>query len=148
MPYTVAVKQVESQPLAVVRRQASLQSLSTVIPAACGLVWDALKAMNIRGGRHVALYWDNQINLEVGTEVDSSFAGTADVIRSETPAGRVLTTAHFGLYERLGDAHAAIRDWAKQNQESLAGPNWEIYGHWTDDLSQLRTDVFYLLKGA
>jgi effector-binding domain-containing protein len=148
MTYTVAVKQVESQPLAVVRRQANSQSLSTVVPAACGLVWDALKAANLQGGRHVAMYWDDQINLEIGTEIDSSFAGTADVVRSETPAGRVLTTVHFGSYERLVDAHKAIRDRANQNHELLAGPNWEVYGHWTDDLSQLCTDVFYLLKGA
>ena len=30
----------------------------------------------------------------------------------------------------------------------LAGPNWEVYGHWHDDPSQLRTDVFYLLQDA
>jgi hypothetical protein len=31
----------------------------------------------------------------------------------------------------------------------LAGPNWEVYGHWTDewnsDPAKIRTDVFYLL---
>jgi hypothetical protein len=31
----------------------------------------------------------------------------------------------------------------------LAGPNWEIYGHWQNewnkDPSQIRTDVYYLL---
>jgi hypothetical protein len=31
----------------------------------------------------------------------------------------------------------------------LAGPNWEVYGHWQDewnsDPSKIRTDVFYLL---
>jgi effector-binding domain-containing protein len=148
MTYAVTLKEVESQPLAVVHRQATPQSLSTVIPEACGIVWDALKALQIRGGRHVAVYWDAQINVDVGTEVDGSFAGTADVSRSDTPAGRVLTTVHFGGYDRLVDAHHAIRDWAGQNHQTLAGPNWEIYGHWTDDLSQLRTDVFYLLKGA
>ena len=33
---------------------------------------------------------------------------------------------------------------------ALAGPNWEIYGHWVDewnrDPSKIRTDVFYLIK--
>jgi hypothetical protein len=32
----------------------------------------------------------------------------------------------------------------------LAGPNWEIYGHWLDewnnDPAKIRTDVFYLLQ--
>jgi hypothetical protein len=32
----------------------------------------------------------------------------------------------------------------------LAGPSWEVYGHWLDewnsDPRKIRTDVFYLLK--
>jgi hypothetical protein len=56
---------------------------------------------------------------------------------------------HFGLYNRLHEAHQAIRDWCATHGHSPAGPNWEIYGHWVDawnsDPSQIRTDVFYLL---
>jgi effector-binding domain-containing protein len=147
MTYTVELQHVESQPLAVVERRARQTELSKVVPDACGLVWNAVKALGIKAGRHVAVYRDCQINLEVGVEIDSSFAGSGSVIRSATPAGAVLTTAHFGPYNRLGDAHQAIRDWSARHQQTLAGPNWEIYGHWTNDPSQLRTDVFYLLKG-
>ena len=57
---------------------------------------------------------------------------------------------HFGPYNRLGEAHQAIRDWCANHGYSLAGPNWEIYGHWLDawnaDPGQIRTDVFYLLS--
>jgi effector-binding domain-containing protein len=147
MTYTVELKQVESQPLAVVKRCANQKDLSTVVPDACGIVWNAVKALGIKAGRHVAIYWDDQINLEVGVEIDSTFTGSGSVIRSAIPAGLVLTTAHLGPYNRLGDAHGAICDWAGSHHHTLAGPNWEIYGHWTDDPSQLRTDVFYLLKG-
>jgi hypothetical protein len=35
------------------------------------------------------------------------------------------------------------------NDHTLAGPQWEIYGHWlpewNKDPSQIRTDVYYLL---
>jgi len=56
---------------------------------------------------------------------------------------------HFGPYQQLGVAHQAIRDWCSGHNLQLAGPNWEIYGHWQDDWnadpSQIRTDVFYQL---
>src|ERR1700722_4216237 len=148
MTYTVEAKQAESQPLAIVRRRASQQDLSTVVPDACGVVWNAVKALSLKGGRLVAIYWDDKINLDVGVEIDASFNGSRTVLRSGTPAGPVLTTAHFGPYDRLSDAHKAILDWAAGHQHILAGPNWEVYGHWTDDPAQLRTDVFYLLKGV
>jgi effector-binding domain-containing protein len=62
----------------------------------------------------------------------------------------VATTTHFGPYGRLHEAHKAVRDWCADRGYDLAGPNWEIYGHWTDawntDPTQIRTDVFYLLR--
>ena len=149
MSHTVRVEDVQSQPLAVVRRRASARELSTVVPAACGHVWTLVRAHNVdRPGRHVAVYLDGVINLEVGVEVTNAFVGTDDVVRSATPGGRVATTVHIGLYGGLGRAHAAILAWCTEHGHALAGPSWEIYGHWTDDPAQLRTDVFYLLKAS
>lgn len=28
------------------------------------------------------------------------------------------------------------------------GTRWEVYGHWVEDETQVRTDVFYLLEPA
>src|SRR5215216_1238714 len=151
MEYEVRLEQLSSHPLAVVRRQASVQELSRVVPDACGTVWSVVRAQKIMGaGRHVALYWDEQINLEVGVELETPFAGHGEVVGSATPAGVVATTTHYGPYGQLHEAHEAIRLWCQNNGYTLAGPNWEIYGHWTDewnsDPSKIRTDVFYLLK--
>ena len=49
MEYSVVVEQLSSRPLAVVLRQANLQELATVVPDACGAVWDVIHARNIRG---------------------------------------------------------------------------------------------------
>jgi effector-binding domain-containing protein len=72
------------------------------------------------------------------------------VIGSSTPAGRVATAVHLGPYDRLPEAHQAIRRWCADHGYTLAGPNWEIYDHWTDewnsDPSRIRTGLFYLLK--
>jgi effector-binding domain-containing protein len=91
------------------------------------------------------VYLDAECNLEIGVEVSDGFTGAGHVVRSSTPAGKVATMAHFGPYAGLSAAHAAIQSWCRAAGHRLAGPNWEIYGHWTDDPAALRTDIFYLL---
>jgi effector-binding domain-containing protein len=151
MEYDIRVERLGSRPLAVVRRRATLPALAKVIPDACGLVWKVVRTQKIPGaGRHVALYWDDEFNLEVGVELEAPFAGHGEVVGSATPAGTVATAVHFGPYNQLPVAHQAIRRWCADHGYALAGPNWEIYGHWIhewcDDPSKIRTDVFYLLK--
>ncbi len=144
--YQIHVQPVAAQPTAVVRRRAHLDELKTVVPHACGEVWEYFRANQLpRPGRHVALYLDGEINLEVGVEVAQPIAGDSNVVNSCTPAGPVATTEHLGPYDRLGDAHAAICRWCVEHGHTLAGPNWEVYGHGCDDPTQLRTDVYYLL---
>jgi effector-binding domain-containing protein len=151
MTYDVRLEQLASRPLAVVRRRASRQQLPGVIPDACGTVWKVVRARNIpRAGRHIAVYLDDEINLEVGVELDAPFAGDGELVASQTPAGTVATTVHFGPYQRLAAAHQAIQHWCATHGQSLAGPSWEIYGHWEAawdaDPSRIRTDVYYLLS--
>jgi effector-binding domain-containing protein len=144
MNYIVRVEKAEARPLAVIRRRASQRELSTVVPALCGEVWKFVKAHKVeRPGRHVAVYLDGAINLEVGVEVGAAFAPSDSVVVSATPAGMVATVTHVGDYARLGDAHEAIRAFCKERNLKLAGPNWEIYGHWNDDARLVTTDVFY-----
>jgi effector-binding domain-containing protein len=150
MDYDIRVERLDSRPLAVVRRCARPQQLSQVVPEACGTVWGVIRSQHVAGaGRHVAVYLDGQINLEVGVELDGPFAGYGEVVISATPAGLVATTTHHGPYGQLHEVHQAIVHWCANNGYTLAGPNWEIYGHWKDewnrDPSQIVTDVFYLL---
>src|SRR3954449_10555409 len=121
MEYDVRLEQVSSRPLAVVRRRASSQELSQVVPDACGAVWSVIRAQQVMGaGRHVALYLDGKINLEVGVELDTPFAGHGEVVGSATPAGAVATAVHFGPYARLHEAHRAICEWCANHGYTLA----------------------------
>ena len=146
----VELKRLASIPLAVIRRQARAAELSRVVPECCGLVWNAVRAQQVKAGRNVAIYWDSTIRLEVGVELDGPFTEIGDVVRSATPAGDVAVATHFGPYGGLGAAHDAVREWCKANNRTLAGPSWEIYGHWQPEWnaapSLIRTDVHYLLK--
>ena len=80
-----------------------------------------------------------EFEIRCGVQVDS---GGNDA----TPAGTVATTVHMGPYDQMKPAHEAIHQWARENGRKLAGPSWEVYGHWSDDPAQLRTDIFYLLS--
>jgi effector-binding domain-containing protein len=148
--YTVRIQHLDSVPLAVIRRQVSRSELPRVVPECCGLVWNAVRAQQARGGRHVAVYLDDAIRIEVGVELLGSFSERDGVVLSATPAGDVASTTHFGSYGGLGAAHEAIHQWCDANDRQPAGPSWEIYGHWlpewNDDPSQIRTDVYYLLR--
>jgi effector-binding domain-containing protein len=147
--YAVQLQRLDSVPLAVIRRQASASELARVVPECCGLVWNAARAQQTPAGRHVAVYWDGSIRLEVGVELMGPFAERGDVVRSATPAGAVASATHFGPYGGLGAAHDAVRAWCRDNNHQLAGPKWEIYGHWQRewdaDPSRIRTDVYYLV---
>jgi len=147
MDYQVDVVNVEPTPLAVVRRQSRSQDLNIVVPEAVGVVYEFLKTSNIQHlGIAVAIYFDNQINMEVGVKVTSEFESTSLVQCSQIPSGVAATTTHFGDYSELSKANEAILAWCKQNNKSLAGVSWEVYGHWNDDPQKLRTDVYYLIK--
>ena len=147
--YDVRIETVDSGPLAVVRRQASQAELASLVPACCGLVWEAMRSQRVKAGRHVALYWDDSIRLDVGVELLGPFTDDGEVVASATPAGAVATTTHLGPYDGLGAAHDAVARWCAANGRRPAGPSWEIYGHWQREWdtnpTAIRTDVYWLL---
>jgi len=152
MGYEVRVEKIDAaRPLAVVRLVARPEEFSRVVPKYCGVVWNALKANGVKGaGRHVAVYRDDVVNLEVGVEMEGEFAGAGEVVSSALPVGMVASAVHLGPYQKLGEAHAAVKAWCAREGYALAGPKWEIYGHWLEewnsDPAKIRTDVFYLVK--
>ena len=147
MAYHVSLTQVASQTTAVVRRQAGLHELATVIPQACGDVWAFIRSSYLpQPGRNLAVYLDDEGHLECGVEVAQAFAGNGQVVCSSTPAGMVATAVHLGPYDRLGEAHTAIHQWCAAQGHVLIRPCWEVYGHWHDDPAKLRTDVYSLVQ--
>jgi effector-binding domain-containing protein len=148
--YEVRLRRLPS--VAVVRRRAERRELARLVPECCGKVWNVVRAQGTPAGRHVAIYWDDSIRLEVGVELQGPFVDRGDVVTSATPAGLVAMATHFGPYSGLGGAYAAIRQWAAAHQQGIAGPSWEIYGHWmpewNDDPSKIRTDVCCLVQSV
>ena len=138
MPYPVELKSLPAQPIEVVRGVATRATLPAEIRTLFGQFYAETKPGR---GLNIVYYpscVDGKMEIACGTLVEQ---GGNDA----TPAGTVATTLYFGPYNQMKPAHHAIHQWVKDNNRRLAGPSWEIYGHWTDDPAALRTDIFYLL---
>jgi effector-binding domain-containing protein len=96
--------------------------------------------------QNVMLYRDDTPEAEVGVLVAGPFVGEGRVTPSEVPRGEVATAVHRGDYAHLGATHDAVRKHVAAHGRELAGPRWEIYGHWREDPSELETEVFWLLR--
>lgn len=103
-------------------------------------------------GQNVFLYHATSergiVDAAFGVGIRAPFTATGVVVPTPLPVGETATTTHVGSYGTLRNAHTAIAEWCRANGRRQAGVSWEIYGHWTDDEAQLRTDVFYLLEPA
>jgi len=148
--YQISLIDVDPIPTVVVRRRATVAELPQVVPAACGTVWQFIRAKTVQAGRNVALYLSDHVDLEAGAEALGPFAPEGEIIRSQLPGGRVAMTTHVGPYGQLGSAHRAVREWCERHGQALATPNWEIYAHWQEawnrDPSKIETQVYYLLR--
>ncbi|MBM4193678.1 MAG: GyrI-like domain-containing protein [Gemmatimonadetes bacterium] len=126
----VHVATLPAVPLAVVQSRVSRATVGATVRESCGVVWAFARERMLPAGRNVAVYWDGSIRLEAGVELNVPFEEGHGVVRSATPAGPTASVTLVGPYDQLGLAHAAVREWCKAHGHELAGPNWEIYGHW------------------
>jgi effector-binding domain-containing protein len=146
----IAVQQQSAIPLATIHRRAGPADLPRLVPELCGRVWSALQRQGVGSGRHLAVYWDDAGRVFVSAKVFGSFREDDELVATTTPPGEVASTVHFGPYAGLGAAHAAIRSWCEMNGRRIAGPRWELCGHWVASWNahpeRIRTDVCYLLE--
>ena len=132
--------QVPERPIAIVRGRANSANLPAKIRESFDQFYAGFKG---KGGLNIVYYPGTGVagEFDIACGVQLEQGGNAS-----TPAGTVATTIYMGPYNQMKPAHQAIHQWARENCRQLAGPSWEVYGHWNDDPSQLRTDIFYLLS--
>jgi len=158
MRYKVQLHEVSSQPLAAAYGQVDAQNIVPQLFVLLDEVWKFLHSnpqVNNRGLNVFLYYGDDNTNLlntdhclpiAAGVIVTDPFESSGKVVYSATPSGTVATVTHIGPYEKLAEAHSAVRKWCEENNRPIVGMNWEIYDHPAEDPGNLRTDVFYLLK--
>jgi effector-binding domain-containing protein len=148
MTHDVSIVEVETRKLAAVTASAPFDNLAPTIMASMDVLWGFIRSHNVTGVGHNVIKYDRTGLKEVGVQVSEDVPGGTRVIMSQTPAGRVATTVHWGSYDNLKDASQTIVDWCAANGHRLTGESWEVYGDWSDDPAEVRTDVFFLLEPA
>jgi hypothetical protein len=58
---------------------------------------------------------------DFGVEVTRTFETAREVYATETPAGEAAVAVHCGPYNRMNEAHDAIRKWMAANRRESAG---------------------------
>lgn len=84
-------------------------------------------------------------DIEIGVEVESPFEETDDVRRSRTPEGEAAAVTHWGDYAAMQPAYSALEHWFESSGRRSSGVSLEVYGHWAEDPSERRTDIYQLL---
>ena len=143
---------VAARPVAGVRAQVRRGHVAKEFDRHLSQVYAAARAGHIHvDGQNVFIYraaTPEQLTVDFCVGVTAPFAAIGEVMPLETPHGVAAMTTHRGEYGRLGEANAAILSWCRANGRAIAGPSWEVYGHWHNDPAQLQTDVYYLLKAG
>lgn len=145
---TVSVQRAERRGIAAVHARIASSRVPAVFAAHLDRVYAAGRAGAVAlDGQNVFLYRGEgaEIDVDFGVGVTEPFEPAGEVRYVELPTGTVATATLWGDYGRLGETHAAIVAWCRANGRALAGPRWEIYGHWSPGDAPPRTDVYYLL---
>ena len=150
--YEVREAIVAARPVAGVRAQVPRGRVAQEFGRHLDLVYAAARAGAVAlDGQNIFIYRDatnEQLTVDFCVGVTARFAAVGVVVPLETPRGVAAMTTHRGDYAGLGRANAAILAWCRAHDRALAGPSWEVYGHWHADPAQLRTDVYYLLQAT
>jgi effector-binding domain-containing protein len=145
MDYEITVQEASPRQLAVARGGASRAQLGRTILKLLDTVWPVLRSQHVKTGHNVVVYVGGLEHIEAGVEVFGDFADAGDVRHSQTPAGPVVTTAHWGEYSEMAGAYAALARWCAANGRQQTGTSWEVYGDSAEDPTQRRTDIYLLL---
>lgn len=152
MPVTVQVQTVYPRKLAAVRREVAPGGAGSAWGPALDKVWPFIRSQPglWTGGHNIFLYHHPtqpgaRIRCDFGVEVTRAFETAGEVYATETPGGEAAIAVHRGPYNRMNEAHDAIREWMVANRRESAGHSWEIYGDPTPDPADTETTIVYLL---
>ena len=152
MTHAVDVVMVEPGLAAVRDGRATRAQLAATIRRLLDDVWVHIRASGELVPAHNVVVYRGDLDagpapIEVGVQVGRRFDGSADsgVVCAELPSGAAAHVVHRGPYDSMAPAYAAVGAWARAGGHRFAGVSWEVYGDWSEDPGQLRTDIYVLL---
>jgi GyrI-like small molecule binding domain len=148
-----SVQTVYPRKLAAVRREVAPGAVGSAWRSALDKVWEVIRSQpGLRTDGHNIFLYNHPtqpggpILCDFGVEVTRTFKTAGEVYATETPGGEAAVAVHRGPYERMNEAHDAIRQWIAVSRRQSAGHSWEIYGDPTQDPANTETTVVYLLR--
>ena len=156
MSNTLDVSLVHAAPrlIAAAHTRLPIARVSAVFATYLDRVYAAARAGLVQlDGQNVFVYRNlpgsgTEVDVAFGVGATKLFTSHGDVSAVALPTGVVASTTHWGDYAGLADAHSAVVTWCREHGHRAAGIHWEVYGHWTEDVAQRRTDVYYLLESS
>ncbi|MBO0837486.1 MAG: GyrI-like domain-containing protein, partial [Actinobacteria bacterium] len=140
------------------------QRLGSDITRLLGGIWPVLREQGVRTGHNVVIYHNSEgvcsdcgrpsngedapLSIDLGVETFSEFTGSGEIGVVATPAGEVITVAHYGDYAKMAQGYTALEQWCTDNGREKTGLVWEVYGDWDNDPAKVRTDIYFQLKPA
>ena len=148
-PYDVREVVVAPRAVAGVRAQVRRGQVAQEFGRYLDQVYAAARAGAVAlDGQNIFIYRSatgDQLTVDFCVGVTAPFAAIGDVVPLTTPSGRAVVTTHHGDYAGLRAANDAIGAWCRANGRTLAGPSWEVYGHWDPDPAKVSTDIYWTL---
>ena len=136
MTYDIVQKELDAQPVLLVRRRVNRSQIGSAIGDALPHIFMYAQQHGIAlAGHPLTRYVDvgpGLVTIEPAMRVVSrpaseGKASAGEVVEDVLPAGNAATTIHAGPYETLTEAYAALERWMEQNGLRPAGPPWEDY---------------------
>lgn len=137
MTYDIVQKELDAQPVLLVRRRVKRSEIGSAIGEALPHIFVYAQQHGIAlAGHPLTRYAEvgaGLLTIEPAMRVVSrqaeatTAAAAGEVIEDVLPAGSAATTIHAGPYETLTEAYAALERWIEQNGLRQAGAPWEDY---------------------
>ena len=156
MTYSVTKQHIAPQPVLLVRRSVKRSEIAAAIPQALGKIFQHAQQHGIAlTGHPLTRYIEvgpGLMTIEPAMRIASGGHTQSDpsheVLTDTLPGGLAAKTTHFGKYEDLHEAYAAIEVWMKAEGAASGGAPWEDYV--TDpaespDPKNWQTDVYWPL---
>jgi effector-binding domain-containing protein len=137
---------IPEQFIAVIKDRAKQSELPQKVPAYCGQVWTFIHSRpDIKSnGRMIATYRGsdkNDLQIEVGAQVEAPFKFEGPVVSASIPACRAAMVTLAGPYSDMHNAYDMLFAWCKQNGHK-SGVCWELYYHPEPAPAPPKTDIF------
>jgi AraC family transcriptional regulator len=137
MEYKITRQELAAQPVLVVRRRVRRAEVAATIGAALPKVFLHAQQRGLAiAGYPITRYLETSVGLvtfETGMRVTAHSGdwtvtdGQGEVLGETLPGGPAAATIHFGPYDQLQDAYAAVEEWIVANGFRPNGAPWEAY---------------------